>query len=284
MKFLIGLLFATFFIANAFAFECPNGKIPPGCLVETCSDDDSHDCVRGHSDGLLVAWEHGEGKGPVLKWGNLFHKCDYDFSLLGIYLVDENGVFIANSLINFDEFDWAICKPSKKGHNVTVDIFGELEGEDEDEDGADNDDDMNIFMEINVVKSPHARFFDFSFELNHYQFPCHDMAKDIVWAAVFDCDDEDPGHDDDDDDHHHHHHHKDDCPLDVDLIVCSELAQYTYIPPGCSSEVTVDVSVRFSDNDNGNAGFFLIFDTSCYQGAFVSLKFDARFEVPHDHH
>jgi hypothetical protein len=273
MKFLIGLVFATLFVANAFAFVCPNGKIPPGYLVETCSDDDSHDCVRGHSDGLLVAWEHAEGKGPLLKWGNLVHKCDYDFKLLGIYQVDANGVFIDNSLTDFDEFDWTICKPDKNGHVVTVDIFGELRDEDE----ADNDDDMDIFMEIIVVKSPHAYFFDLSFELDHYHFPCHDMAKDIVWAALFDCDDDDPGHSDD-------HHHKDDCPLDIDLIVCSELAQYTYIPLGSSSEVTVDVLVRFSDNDNGNAGFFLIFGTGNYQGAFVSLKFDARFEVPKKHH
>jgi hypothetical protein len=272
IKLLLGLLFATLFVANAFAFVCPHGPNPPGPFkIETCSDDDSHHCPRGHSDGLLVAWEHALGKIPFFKWGDLAHKCDYDFNLVGIYQVDANGVFISGSLTNFDEFDWVVCKPSKNGHVVTVDIFGEFEDEDEDEEASDHD--MDIFIEISAVHSKDVRFFEVFFELDDYQF-CDGMSEDLVWAALFACEDADPHHRDD-------HHHKHDCPLDIDLIACSEVAQYTYIPPGCTTEVVADISVTFSDHNNGKSGFFLIFDTGSYPGTFVSLKFDARFQVPH---
>jgi hypothetical protein len=282
IKLLFGLLFATLFVANAFAFECPNGEIPPGFLVETCSNQNSQGCVRGQSNGLLIAWEHAEGNGPILKWANIAHKCDYDFSLLGVYEVDENGVLISDSLVDFDELDWKICKPSSNGHLLAVDIFGELEDESEssseeasengNEDEPDNDADLDVLIQIDVVKSPHSYFFDVSFELDNYQF-CHDMAEDLVWAALFSCEDDNPGHS--------NGHDLDDCPLNIDLIVCNQLANYTYIPPGGSNEVSVNVQVSFSDEDNGRAGFFLIFDTGSYPGRFVSLQFDARFEVPH---
>jgi hypothetical protein len=273
MKFLPVLIVAAFFAANAFAFVCPDGEIPPGFQVETCGDENSEGCVRGESDGLLVAWEHAEGSGPILKWGNLAHKCDYDFKLLEIYEEDSDGDLISGSVTDLSEFDWTICKPSTNGLVLTVDIYGELEAEAEGEnegEASEEDGDMDIEIEIVVAKTPQTYFFDWSFELDDYCYSTGE-AEDIVLAAIFSCEDDEPGNGND---------HRADCPLDEDLIVCSELALYTYIPSECTTEVTVEVAVRHSDEENGQAGFFLIFDTGDYEGKFVRLQYQIRFEVP----
>jgi hypothetical protein len=203
----ITLFLVLLVVGLAFAFECPNGECPLGATIQTCPSvdkDENGDCERGATDGLIASLEHLPGRGPIFKWGDLRHKCDFNLEMLALYEIDAEGNFVNGSLTDLAQLNWTICIPSAHGPIVSIDIHGE---------GLEN---MTIDIEVSVVKSHHSRLLNFTFELDHYTFT-YDVAEDIVLAAIFESDDDDDDDDDDDhhgpdddDDHDHDHHGPDD--------------------------------------------------------------------------
>jgi len=194
--FWMSLILFLLFVGFVFAFECPNGEVPLGVTIQTCPSvykDENGDCDRGGTDGMMVSVEHLPGRAPTFKWGDLRHKCDFDLEMLALYEIDSDGNFVSGSLTDLAQLNWTICAPSSNGQIISVDIHGG---------GLDN---MTIDIEISLIKSPHSRFFNFTFELDQYTFT-YGVAEDIVLAAIFESDDDY----DDDGDHGHGHGHKGD--------------------------------------------------------------------------
>ena len=255
--FVITLLISCLFVTSALAYTCPAGSTPTNSIkVQTCDPKDqvNGSCPPLTSNGMNLVLDGCEDA-PRWLSGTLQEAVNFKSEFYKLYEVDSKGVMIDGSITELNSLSWTYCSSISSNGKTTFVAFGTK--------GS-----FGVYISGSVDDSASTTSFKWGLTMDNYVFNTPGTSNDLVLFSKYENEFGDNSGTQEDSNNPIHQ-----------VVNSNSYIQTASSASYKSSSGTSTIAATSSSTDNGDTGYFVIFQLAGKNANFVSLTLDPRMGI-----